>query len=63
MSLGSEEYRMQKLNQSVDNLSKTYGNGISSHFDPHADLYATVHKTRPAQVQHGQASASPDSWV
>ena len=54
---------MQKLNQSVDNLSKTYGNGISSHFDPHADLYATVHKTRPAQGQHGQASASPDSWV
>jgi len=64
----TEEYRMQKMNQSVDNLSRTYGNGTtSSHYDPHADLYATVHKTRPQQVQtwnqHGQASASPDSWV
>ncbi|CAF0751501.1 unnamed protein product [Rotaria sordida] len=66
----SEEYRMQKMNQSVDNLSRTYANGtMSSHFDPHADLYATVHKNRPQQVQPAtwnqleQATASPDSWV
>ncbi|CAF4704708.1 unnamed protein product, partial [Rotaria magnacalcarata] len=41
----------------------------SSHYDPHADLYATVHKSRPQQVQPvtwnqlEHASASPDSWV
>ncbi|CAF1295395.1 unnamed protein product [Rotaria sp. Silwood1] len=65
-----EEYRMQKLNQSMDNLQRPYGNGtISSYGDPHADLYATVHKNRPQQVQPatwdqlGQASTSPDSWV
>jgi len=70
--IGGEEYRMQKLNQSMDNLPRQYGNGInqiSSHGDPHADLYATVHKNRPQQVQPatwdqlGQASTSPDSWV
>jgi len=27
--LGTEEYRMQKMNQSADNLSRTYGNGVS----------------------------------
>lgn len=27
---GSEEYKMQKMNQSVDNLSRTYGNGVSN---------------------------------
>jgi hypothetical protein len=56
----------------MDNLPRQYGNGInqiSSHGDPHADLYATVHKNRPQQVQPatwdqlGQASTSPDSWV
>lgn len=30
LHLGSEEYRMQKLNHSVDNLSRTYGNGVSN---------------------------------
>ncbi|CAF1062138.1 unnamed protein product [Adineta ricciae] len=66
----TEEYRMQKMNQSVDNLSRTYGNGMTPiHMDPHADLYATVHKTRSQQVQPAtwnqlsQPSASPDSWV
>lgn len=42
---------------------------MSSHYDPHADLYATVHKTRPQQTQPAawsqvdHATASPDSWV
>jgi hypothetical protein len=70
--VGGEEYGMEKLNQSMDNLQSPYGNGInqiSSHSDPHADLYATVHKTRTQQIQPatwdqlGQASTSPDSWV
>ncbi|CAF1459795.1 unnamed protein product [Adineta ricciae] len=65
-----DEYRMQKLNQSMDNLQRPYGNGtMSSHGDPHSDLYATVHKNRSQQIQPatwdqlGQASTSPDSWV
>jgi hypothetical protein len=66
--LGGEEYRMENLNQSMDNLQRPYGNGVNP-MDPHADLYATVHKTRSQQVQPatwdqlGQASTSPDSWV
>jgi hypothetical protein len=42
---------------------------MPSNGDPHADLYATVHKNRSQQVQPatwdqlGQASTSPDSWV
>jgi hypothetical protein len=41
----------------------------SPHIDPHADLYATVHKTRLQQAQPAtwnqpvQSSVSPDSWV
>ena len=31
--VGSEEYRMQKMNQSVDNLSRTYGNGVRIFID------------------------------
>ncbi|CAF3131004.1 unnamed protein product [Rotaria socialis] len=65
-----EDYRMQKLNQSMDNLQRPYGNGtMPPYSDPHADLYATVHKNRPQQVQPttwdqlGQISTSPDSWV
>ncbi len=58
---------MQKINQSIDNLSRTNENGLTkSHLDPHADLYATVHKTRSQPAtwnQFEQASASPDSWV
>ncbi|CAF1082343.1 unnamed protein product [Adineta steineri] len=65
-----DEYRMQKLNQSMDNLQRPYGNGtMPAHGDPHSDLYATVHKNRSQQIQPatwdqlGQASTSPDSWV
>jgi hypothetical protein len=42
---------------------------MSSQSDPHADLYATVHKSRPQQVQPvtwnqvGQNATTPDSWV
>ncbi|CAF5122067.1 unnamed protein product, partial [Rotaria magnacalcarata] len=60
---------MQKLNRSMDNLQRPYGNGtMPPYSDPHADLYATVHKNRPQQVQPvtwdqlGQVSTSPDSW-
>ena len=27
--LGGDEYRMHKLNQSMDNLQRPYGNGVS----------------------------------
>ncbi|CAF5212838.1 unnamed protein product, partial [Rotaria magnacalcarata] len=53
----------------MDNLQRPYGNGtMPPYSDPHADLYATVHKNRPQQVQPvtwdqlGQVSTSPDSW-
>ncbi|CAF0776557.1 unnamed protein product [Didymodactylos carnosus] len=61
---GGEEYRMRKMNQSVENLPRPYGDGILPTRDPHADLYATVHKHRPQQVQSTwDHSTSPDSWV
>ena len=62
-----DDQRMQKLNRSMDNLQRS--NGMSTYADPHADLYATVHKNRSQQIQPapwdqlGQASTSPDSWV
>ncbi|CAF0821040.1 unnamed protein product [Didymodactylos carnosus] len=60
---GSEVYGMRKVNPSVENFPRPYGNGTLNR-DPHADLYATVHKHRPQQVQSTwDHSASPDSWV
>lgn len=60
--LGVDEYRMDKMNQSLDDIHRGYG-------DPHADLYATVHKNRSQQAQQGtwdqlgHEATSPDSWV